>query len=83
MKALSIRLLEMIIREAKKKGMGQKALAKKAGITQETLSRAKKAADMQLSTLTRLAEAVGLKLTLSPSAPVLEKILSGNLFNEY
>ncbi|GBE36956.1 hypothetical protein BMS3Bbin07_01111 [bacterium BMS3Bbin07] len=51
-------------------------------MSQETLSRAKKASDMQLSTLVRLANAVGLKVALVPAAPVLEKILSGGLFRE-
>ena len=75
-------LLTQIIREGKKQGLEQKDMAEKAGITQETLSRAKKATDIQLSTLVRLSEAVGLKLTLVPASPILEKILSGDVFGE-
>lgn len=75
-------LLTQIIREGKKQGLEQKDMAEKAGITQETLSRAKKATDIQLSTLVRLSEAVGLKLTLVPANPILEKILSGDVFGE-
>ncbi len=75
-------LLDQIILEGKKQGLEQKEIARKAGISQETLSRAKKASDMQLSTLVRLANAVGLKVALVPAAPVLEKILSGGLFRE-
>ncbi|GMT48365.1 MAG: hypothetical protein IEMM0007_1931 [bacterium] len=75
-------LLDQIILEGKKQGLEQKEIARKAGISQETLSRAKKASDIQLSTLIRLANAVGLKVALVPAAPVLEKILSGGLFRE-
>ncbi|MEC4685587.1 MAG: helix-turn-helix domain-containing protein [Nitrospirota bacterium] len=75
-------LLEQIVQDGRKQGLEQKDIARKAGISQETLSRAKKASDMQLSTLIRLANAVGLKVALVPAAPVLEKILSGGLFRE-
>ncbi len=75
-------LLGRIILEGKKQGLEQKDIARKAGISQETLSRAKKASDIQLSTLIRLANAVGLKVALVPADPVLEKILSGGLFRE-
>ncbi len=75
-------LLGQIIAEGRKRGFGQKEIAMRAGISQETLSRAKKASDLQLSTLIRLANAVGLKVALVPAAPVLEKILSGGLFRE-
>ncbi len=75
-------LLGQIIVEGKKQGLEQKAIAEKAGISQETLSRAKKASDIQLSTLVRLAGAVGLRVALIPGHPVLEKILSGDLFGE-
>jgi transcriptional regulator with XRE-family HTH domain len=75
-------LLDQIVLEGKKQGLEQKDIARKAGISQETLSRAKKASDVQLSTLIRLANAVGLKVALVPAAPVLEKILSGDLFRE-
>ncbi len=82
MQTIISELLEQIIVEAKKQGMEQKSLAEKAGISQETLSRAKKASDIQLSTLARLAGAVGLKVTVAPSEPILEKILSGDLFGD-
>ncbi len=75
-------LLGRIILEGKKQGFQQKDIAEKAGITQETLSRSKKASDIQLSTLVRLAGAVGLRVTLSPKHPVLEKILAGDVFGE-
>ncbi len=75
-------LLDQIILEGKKQGLEQKDIARKAGISQETLSRAKKASDIQLSTLIRLANAVGLRVALVPGHPILEKILSGDVFSE-
>ena len=75
-------LLGQIILEGKKQGLEQKDVANKAGISQETLSRAKKASDIQLSTLIHLANAVGLRVALVPGRPVLNKILSGDLFGE-
>lgn len=75
-------LLGRIILEGKRQGLDQKKIAEKTGISAETLSRAKKAADIQLSTLIRLAGAVGLRVALVPDRPVLEKILSGDVFGE-
>ena len=75
-------LLGRIILEGKKQDLEQKDISRKAGISQETLSRAKKASDIQLSTLIRLAGAVGLKVELVQGRPVLNKILSGDLFGE-
>ncbi len=75
-------LLGQIILEGKKQGLEQKDIANKAGISQETLSRAKNASDIQLSTLIRLANAVGLRVALVQGRPVLNKILSGDLFGE-
>ncbi len=75
-------LLGQIIVEGKKQGLEQKDIAEKAGIPPETLSRAKKASDIQLSTLIRFAGAVGLRVALVPGHPVLEKILSGDVFSE-
>ena len=73
-------LIEQIIQEGKNKGLDQKGIARKAGISPETLSRAKRASDLQLSTLVRLAAAVGLRVALVQDRPVLEKILSGDVF---
>lgn len=74
-------LLNEIIELAKRKGLKQKQLAERAGLSAETLSRAKKSGDMHLSSLVKLAEIVGLKLTLTADNPVLDKISSGTLFN--
>ena len=74
-------LLNEIIELAKRKGLKQKDLAERAGLSPETLSRAKKSGDMHLSSLIGLADIVGLKLQLSSGDPVLDKISSGTLFS--
>ncbi|MDH5425709.1 MAG: helix-turn-helix transcriptional regulator [Gammaproteobacteria bacterium] len=74
-------LLNEIIELSKAKGMKQKELAERAGLSAETLSRAKRSGDMRLSSLIRLADTVGLKLKLSADNPVIEKINNGTLFN--
>jgi len=75
------KLLNEIIELSKKKGMKQKDLAAKAGLSAETLSRAKKSGDMHISSLIRLAETVGLTLQLTTDNPVMDKISSGTLFD--
>lgn len=73
-------LLQAIIQKGKDKGLRQMDLAQRAGITPESLSRAKKSGDMRVSTLNDLAHAVGMKLTLAVDKPLVEKIDSGSLF---
>ena len=73
-------LLKLVLARGKAQGLTQIALAQRAGITAEALSRAKKAGDMRVSTLADLARAVGLTLTLVLDSPLLEKIDSGTLF---
>ncbi len=80
MQTLISSFLEEIVKTGKEQGMSQKKISALAGITPETFSRAKKASDIQLSTLVRLADIVGLKVTLTPKRPVLEKILAGKVF---
>ena len=75
------KLLNEIIELSKRKGLKQKDLAERAGLSAETLSRAKKSGDMHLSSLVSLAEIVGLKLQLTTDNPVIDKISSGTLFN--
>ena len=74
-------LLNEIIELSKRKGMKQKDLAERAGLSAETISRAKKSGDMHLSSLVRLAETVGLKLQLTTDNPVMDRISNGTLFN--
>jgi transcriptional regulator with XRE-family HTH domain len=73
-------LLQQILALGKAQGLTQMMLAERAGITPEALSRAKKSADMRVSTLNELAHVVGLKLSLTSAAPLREKIDSGTLF---
>lgn len=74
-------LLIQIIELAKRKGLKQKDLAERAGLSAESLSRAKKSGDMNLSSLQRLAKVVGLKLCLSPDIPLMDKINTGSMFS--
>ncbi|VAX13223.1 hypothetical protein MNBD_GAMMA24-1160 [hydrothermal vent metagenome] len=74
-------LLEQIIEAARKQGLDQKTLVSKAGLGASTLSKLKQAEDVRLSTLVRLANVVGLRPTLTPNNPVLEKLLDRNFFN--
>jgi DNA-binding phage protein len=76
----SAKLLQQLIAQGKAQGLTQVALARRAGITAEALSRAKKAGDMRVSTLADLARGVGLRLALVPDSPLQEKIESGRLF---
>lgn len=78
--SVTTQLLAQIIELGKRKGMKQKDLADRAGLSAETLSRAKKSGDMHLSSLQKLANIVGLKLCLSPDEPLMSKINNGSLF---
>ncbi|HEY9051622.1 MAG TPA: hypothetical protein VIQ03_08770 [Gammaproteobacteria bacterium] len=75
-------LIAEIIHYGKAKGMDQKTIASFGQISAETLSRKKRGEneDMYVSTLSKLAHAVGLKLVLVPDDPVIDKINRGNLF---
>ncbi len=73
-------LLIQIIELAKRKGLKQKDLAERAGLSAETLSRAKKSGDMHLSSLQKLASIVGLRLCFCPDVPLMKRINSGSLF---
>ena len=78
--SVTTQLLAQIIELGKRKGMKQKDLADRAGLSAETLSRAKKSGDMHLSSLQKLVNIVGLKLCLSPDEPLMSKINNGSLF---
>ncbi|MBC7376063.1 MAG: hypothetical protein H7346_01340 [Burkholderiaceae bacterium] len=59
--------MQQVLDRAKAAGLGQGALAQAAGISPETLSRAKKRDTMDLATLAALAETAGLEICLQPS----------------
>ena len=64
--SLSAQLLQQVFTAADARGLDQAQLATKAGLKPEMLSRAKTRADMELSTIERLAAAVGLQVVLWP-----------------
>lgn len=75
-------LLAEIIAAGKAQGLDQKAIVAKAGLGASTLSKAKAADDLRVSTLARLAAVVGLRVCLAPHAATLDKLLSRNLFTD-
>ena len=75
-------LLAQIIAAGAARGMLEKDILHRAGLGKTTLSKAKAAGDTRLSTLSRLASAVGLKLTLAPNDPTLAQVLNRNLFGD-
>ncbi len=73
-------IINDIIEAAKARNISQGELAARAGIRQETLSRAKKNANLRFSTVEQLAQVAGLKLKLIADNPVADKIQDGTLF---
>ena len=73
-------LLDTIIKSAKAHGVNQGELASRAGIRQETLSRAKKNPVISLKTFLELAHVAGLRVQLIPDHPVAEQVTTGTLF---
>ena len=75
-------ILQEIITEGRKQGLDQQDIVRRAGLGDSTLSKAKAAADLKLSTLIKLANAVGLKPTLTTNQPNLAKILNREVFSQ-
>ena len=73
-------IINTIISTAKSQNISQGELASRAGIRQETLSRAKKNSNLRFSTVLQLAQIVGLKLKLMTDNPIADKIQEGTLF---
>ena len=73
-------IINEIINAAKLQNISQGELAARAGIRQETLSRAKKNSNLRFSTIEQLAQIVGLQLKLIADNPVADKIQEGTLF---
>lgn len=59
-------LLEPILTAARQRGLDQSGLAKAAGLSPESISRAKRRPSMDLSTLASLAEAAGMTIRVEP-----------------
>lgn len=64
------RMLADILARGRAAGMTHAALAERAGLTPETLSRLRHKGDCRLATLIALAEAVGLEVVLRPQGAV-------------
>ena len=75
------RLLRLIIEAGTGRGLREKDILSRAGLGKTTLSKIKKAGDTKISTLSRLANAVGLRLTLAPHNPTLNQLLNRELFS--
>lgn len=73
-------LISQIIEAARAQGMSQGDLAARAGIRQETLSRAKKNPTISLQTFEELAHIAGLRVQLIADNPVAEQVNEGTLF---
>ena len=73
-------IIKKIIETAKTQDISQGELAARAGIRQETLSRAKKNSSLSFKTVEQLAQIVGLKLKLVADNPITDKIQEGTLF---
>lgn len=74
-------ILDEIVQQGKKKGLRQKEICLKAGVGIITISRARKQGDIRFSTLEKLANSVGLKLSLVPDDPLIELVEKGELFS--
>jgi transcriptional regulator with XRE-family HTH domain len=73
-------IINAIIEAAKSQSISQGELAARAGIRQETLSRAKKNSNLRFSTIEQLAKIAGLQLKPIADNPVADKVQDGTLF---
>ncbi len=73
-------IINEIIALAKAQNISQGELAARAGIRQETLSRAKKNSNLRFKTIEQLAQIVGLQLKLIADNPVADRTQDGTLF---
>lgn len=73
-------ILAQILELAKSRGIEQRILAERAGITAETLSRMKKRQSGDFAILDRLARVLGLRLALVPDDATLQAIREGSFF---
>lgn len=77
---MSNSLVRALFDAADHQNLSQKELARRSGMAEASLSRLKHASDVRLSTLEKLAAAVGLQLKLAPADNVAEQISDGQLF---
>ena len=79
-RAIAQKLLNEILATGKQQGLTQALIAERAGLAAETLSRLKKADDVRLSSLQKLATVVGLRLILVADDDVAEQVSRRDLF---
>jgi len=72
-------LLDQVLATAKAAGIDQRELAQRAGIRPETLSRLKRKGRGDLDTLDRMAQVVGLRLSLVVDDDLTARIEQGEL----
>lgn len=73
-------LLDEIEQRAQQQGLRKRDLAHRAGISPESYSRMKRRGSGDFHTLNRMAQAVGLRLSLVPDNPILESLRKGAFF---
>ena len=78
--SLAASLMAEILQHAKARGWSQNALAQRASVPDSSISRIKRSGRADLDTLSKLASAVGLRLTLLPDNDYTEKVNRGELF---
>lgn len=79
-KAAFIEVLNQILRDAKAKGISGKELARRAGITPETLSRMRSRGSGDFGVINEMAKIVGTRLALVPDHDTLQSIRDGTFF---
>ena len=78
--SLAASLMAEILQHAKARGWSQNTLAQRASVPDSSISRIKRSGRADLDTLSKLASAVGLRLTLLPDNDYTEKVNRGELF---
>jgi len=78
--SLTASLMAEILEHAKARGWSQNTLAQRASVPDSSISRIKRSGRADLDTLSKLASAVGLRLTLLPDNDYTEKVNRGELF---
>lgn len=69
-------LLEPILNAARQRGMDQSGLAKAAGLSPESISRAKRRPSMDLASLASLADAAGMTIRVEPKRTIATTTLA-------
>ncbi len=78
----SDQIVRQIIEAGVALGLREKDILSRAGLGKTTLSKIKSSHDARISTLSRMANAVGLRLTLAPNNPTLNQLLNRELFSK-